>query len=576
MGTPRATLLHGPPGLLHGKSQYLGGKQGENNKIYCVPGHAKKVLVIDPNDDSMYTIGPSMDGEYKWLRAVQAPNGVLYGLPCHADSILRIDCWKDHVTTIPLPDIITSSFVPWKFHGGNISPLDGCLYLIPQSASYVVKLDPRTDEISLVGKELPGKYKWYGGLVGRDGAIYGIPQNANGVLRIDPSHPSIVTVHGDLGEGGHKWHGGAVAGDGTIVGIPANANSVLIIEPGEVPEITQIGNSDIIQTGRHRSDEKYKFLGAMVGKDGRVYCIPSGSERVLQVDTICKTVRSIGPNVIDANLESMHPNKWQNGFTAPDGAMYAIPLNAETVLRVEIENRDDFQHGNIFGKEDDLVTVSTFGGPFKGMNKWEGGVTLNNGTTYCMPNDFKAVLKIEPSSAIDNLKNNIDEAFLNQRQCDTPNESASCLDSSAVTSLGFVTTPSSAPTNNFLSISTNTGIPTPYKLGIPTLRSATHRVRYSSTKGSQANAAGPKGKVSNKHNNLQLPDGVFRVPPDLRKETKISFDTSIYDLRDGKFPSKNREQLEYIRRICFPLLLFIFKVILPDVCSYLSQLLLFY
>jgi hypothetical protein len=159
-----------------------------------------------------------------------------------------------------------------------------------------------------------------------------------------------------------------------------------------------------------------------------------------------------------------------------------------------------------------------------------------------MPNDFKAVLKIEPFSSINNLQNNINEPFLDQRQYDTPNESASCLDPSAVTSLELVTTPSSAPTHNFLSISTSTGIPTPYKLGIPTLRSATHRVRYSSTKGSQANAAGPKGKVSNKHNNLQLPDGVFRVPPELRKENKISFDTSIYNLRDGKFPSKNRDE----------------------------------
>jgi hypothetical protein len=83
--------------------------------------------------------------------------------------------------------------------------------------------------------------------------------------------------------------------------------------------------------------------------------------------------------VIDANLEIMHPNKWQNGFTAPDGAMYAIPLNAETILRVEVENRDDCKHGDIFGKEDDRVTVSTFGGPFKGMNKWE----VNYVYAYC-------------------------------------------------------------------------------------------------------------------------------------------------------------------------------------------------
>lgn len=64
-----------------------------------------------------------------------------------------------------------------------------------------------------------------------------------------------------------------------------------------------------IATGRHRTDGKYKYLGAMAGTDGNVYCFPSGSERVLQVDTVKRVARSVGPNLRDEGMESMFQNK---------------------------------------------------------------------------------------------------------------------------------------------------------------------------------------------------------------------------------------------------------------------------
>ena len=78
-----------------------------------------------------------------------------------------------------------------------------------------------------------------------------------------------------------------------------------------------------------------RYLGAMAGTDGHVYCFPSGSERVLQVDTGKRIARSVGPNLRDEGMESMHQNKWQNGLTThQEGCVYAIPLAGETVLRI--------------------------------------------------------------------------------------------------------------------------------------------------------------------------------------------------------------------------------------------------
>ena len=201
---------------LNGQTLYLGGEVGSDGKIYCIPGHASRVLVIDPDTDHVTQIGPELSSngtKFKWLRGVPVGD-VIYGLPCHASEVLRIHVPTRTITKLPIPyeEFYANEEDPkiaseqrkmiWKYHGGNVSPVDGCIYAVPQSAWHVLKIDPTTDTCSLVGPTLKGKYKWYGGVVGTDdGAIYCVPQNSSHVLRI---HPERITLHGDYPEGGHK------------------------------------------------------------------------------------------------------------------------------------------------------------------------------------------------------------------------------------------------------------------------------------------------------------------------------------------------------------------------------------
>ncbi|CAB9497587.1 expressed unknown protein [Seminavis robusta] len=368
---------------LTGREKYLGGEIGLNGKIYCIPGHASRVLVIDPSTDPpiIKHIGPEFKGEYKWLRAVRLPSGIILGLPCHADSILRIDPETDEISTIEWDDhpMAPKRGLPWKYHGAGLSPIDGCLYLIPQFAETVLKFDPTTEAVSFFGGPFPGEGKWYGGLVGpKDGAIYGICQNARGVLRIDPA-TQTATIHGNFGEGKHLWHGGTLGTDNAIYGIPANADTCLKIEPGNPPIIKTFGT---VRTGQHRSDGKYKFLGGANGDDGNVYFFPSDADHVVQINTKTNEVKEVGPNLRD--LVKIHQNKWQNGFTAKHGFLYGIPLKGEKILRVQIKPGGD-------------VEVSTTAGPFKGLNLWEGGVQdVVTGDMYCMPLNCADVLRIRP------------------------------------------------------------------------------------------------------------------------------------------------------------------------------------
>jgi hypothetical protein len=473
-GGPRLTYLWCEKEL-SGQSLYLGAEVGCDEKIYCIPGHAPQVLVIDTKTDRVTLMGPKMPGKFKWLRGIRCGE-VIYGLPCHADGVLKIHVPTGQVRKLDIPyeqfyadDVELAAAQrqqEWKYHGGTISPLDGCIYCIPQSALHVLKIDPKTDATTLIGPPLPGRYKWYGGVVGKqDGAIYGIPHNSPHVLRI--MAPDKITLHGDYGNGGHKWHGASAAPDGTIVSVPANADSVLFVEPADPePILTEVSN-DAIQTGRHRTDGKYKYLGAMTGTDGKVYCFPSGSEYVLQVDTATRTVRNIGPNIFDEQMERICQNKWQNGLTLKHKRMvFAIPLGAESVLQIDCRSEN--------------VTTWPLPCPVQGLAKWEGGVVANNGVIYCVPNNFKAVLRIEAPSV------DVDPYAKNKPQ-DEEGLSA------------FV-----------------------YKSGIPTLRSSAHRVKFAPFK--RTHDPNPKNSDGKETGTTWLPD-------DVRKEDVLDYDMEKYDFK---------------------------------------------
>jgi len=373
--------LHEANPSLAGKEKYLGGELVKmNGHIYTIPGFADRVVDIDATQDppSIKLIGPEMKGEFKWLRGIPIGDKV-YGIPCHADSLLIIHALTNEVEQIKW-DESSPGAAPhdqkWKYHGAAVSDYDGCIYCVPQAAEHVLKINPKTNEMTFIGPAFKGVNKWYGGILAGDGAIYGVNQNATGILRIDPKTQQC-TIHGDFPEGNYKWHGGVLHTNGNLYCIPAHIDTVLKVVPGVVPRLSLIGKN--IRTGEHRNDGKYKFLGGAVGGDC-VYFFPSDADYVLEINAMTDQVREVGPNLRD--LEPMRNNKWQNGFTAMNGIIYGIPLKGQTVLRI-IPKTD--------GSEPDITTI---GGPYRGLNKWEGGVTALNGDMYCVPLNHKCSLRI--------------------------------------------------------------------------------------------------------------------------------------------------------------------------------------
>lgn len=134
-----------------------------------------------------------------------------------------------------------------------------------------------------------------------------------------------------------------------------------------------------IRTGDHRSDGKYKYLGAVVAPDGNDYSFPSDAEHVLRINTASATVETVGASLV--GMEVMEQNKWQNGFVGPDGCCYGIPLKAQSILKVVPATGE-------------VSTIQPCG-PLTGLNKWEGGVEID-GVLFCMPLQARSVLRIAP------------------------------------------------------------------------------------------------------------------------------------------------------------------------------------
>ena len=251
------------------------------------------------------------------------------------------------------------------------------MYAIPANANRVLKFHPVTDEVCFIGPTFSGRQKWFGGLVGSDGCIWGIPHNHTAALKIDPRTDQISLIQHESGmplpDGQWKWHGGLRAGD-KIYGFPNNSDTVLVIDCRE-ERIYMIGDNKILQSGRHRipQDDRYKYLGGALTQDGRfAYLFPCDAERVLRIDCQTDKLKLVGPPLLEGE------NKFQNGFSSHrDGAVYGIPQRSCGVLRIVPPKSDsDAEHVDIMHCGEEMMGVK---------DKFEGGVLGMDGCIYCIP-----------------------------------------------------------------------------------------------------------------------------------------------------------------------------------------------
>lgn len=218
------------------------------------------MLKIDPRTDEvsvLYLDGGKLlpEGQWKWHGGLRAGNKII-GFPNNADCIVVIDCNDDRVYTIGHNQLQSGNHrIPqdggYKYLGGAVTLDEKFAYLFPCDAERVLRINCVTDTIRLVGPRLlDGVNKFQNGFCCRDGCLYGIPQRASGVLRIipgglnnrpsrpssdcnddDDDHVDIMDCGSSLIGVKDKFEGGVLGPDGCVYCIPLRSKICVKIVP---------------------------------------------------------------------------------------------------------------------------------------------------------------------------------------------------------------------------------------------------------------------------------------------------------------------------------------------------------
>ena len=205
------------------------GALAADNHIYYMPCYARRIMRLNPDNDSLSSVGDDLgEDDFKYRGTVVGNDKCLYGIPHWTTSIVKFDLTN--------PD--TTSFVgdeaEEEFRCGNgVLGGDGYIYAANESGQ-VLQIDTTSNNYTWIGDKIHSILGrgWGDPIVGVDECIYWPPSRANRVLKFDPETQQLPSLVGDdLGEGYNKWQGGALATDGVIYCIPNNATHILAIDP---------------------------------------------------------------------------------------------------------------------------------------------------------------------------------------------------------------------------------------------------------------------------------------------------------------------------------------------------------
>ena len=178
-----------------------------------------------------------------------------------------------------------------------------------------------------------------------------------------------------------RWLSGALGDDGKIYCPPFNSNKVLVIDTN-----TTSATATLKDFGLNFSDS-YKFRGAIKAPNGKIYCVPYDSTDILIIDPATQTaVRSnLGASIPSYNAsDSTTWDMWMGGVLANNGKIYCIPCNASRVLVIDTNN--------------DTAYLDDMGVNLDSTEQYYDGALGVDGKIYCMPNLSQDILIIDPSN----------------------------------------------------------------------------------------------------------------------------------------------------------------------------------
>jgi hypothetical protein len=311
--TPPPDILDEFASLAYTEPKFSGAIYNNvDQKVYCVPLHYWRVMVIDPVNYSISDFGDvSQDagtvaepgGKALYWGGCQGGDGKLYFTPYDAHRILVVDPTVENpssrISYIDLPATLPAGSErtkPRKWRGGALTN-DGRIFCAPYDASTVLIIDPDTKTSAVVGG-----FEWLGtgaptdagkfcdAVVGSNKLVYLMPARSPYIIRIDPAETTAETLGGvlelDTKVGDHassdRWGGACAAPNGRIYTAPYAYPEILEYDTA-TGLLDRLGGSSEYFASSNRDGARWRAI--IPGRDGNVYAFPSWWTKVLRIET---------------------------------------------------------------------------------------------------------------------------------------------------------------------------------------------------------------------------------------------------------------------------------------------------
>jgi hypothetical protein len=294
---------------------YRVGVQGADGKIYYAPNAATgNILVVDPanNTSSIQSFGVSglTLNAASYLTGALAPNGKIYYPPLNTNLALIID-----------PATNTSVRTNWglTFSGSNLYDNavlggDGKIYCVGAPGCLVIDPVANTASVQNFGGVIPSgaSFRWRGAVRSTaNGKLYFAPYLTTTVLSID----TTANVANSWNYGttiGTQAHQGIFNGkDGRLYCSPHNQAYWSIINP-------------IANTYARVSQTSAKSMGGFTGDDGNVYAVPFEQSSNSRFSVFNVTANTVSLQNYGISLGAA-TNKWWGAVVGPNGKGYCVP-----------------------------------------------------------------------------------------------------------------------------------------------------------------------------------------------------------------------------------------------------------
>ena len=185
--------------------------------------------------------------------------------------------------------------------------------------------------------------------------------------------------------------------------MPGSGKRVLVFDPRTGTQ-TRLGpdlNEEKRSLGLTDAGLEEKYTGGVLANNGCIYAIPRQANRVLKIDPSIQKVTCIGDSFFheeeeaEADKGGVHvpssgPRLWLDGALGGDGCIYCCPHDADYIMRINPEDDSTALVG---------PDLSHFMKEGKRGAKWLGAVADNNGAVYMVAHETDFMLKVTPPAS---------------------------------------------------------------------------------------------------------------------------------------------------------------------------------